>query len=130
MGAGRPCLCTPGLVKRAKQYLAGWEGMGRAIPSNDSLCLYLGISKMSLSNWVNTAKSEENEDENKVAFANVVEKIGLTQFQTLTDKGLTDKFNGPLASLFLGQHGLHRKQDISTPDGFTINIGTKDAGNL
>lgn len=104
MPAGRPTKYTPELIKKAINYRDNWRALGRQIPSNAGLAVYLEVSRECLYEWAR--------DENKKDFSDILNAIQAKQEEVLMDKGLSGDFNSAIAKLALGKHGYHDKQDV------------------
>lgn len=120
---GRPTKYTPELLEKAYLYVQGaWKDGTDAIPSHIGLKKFLGISRETLYKW--------RKENNKKEFADLLDECMDEQQNELIQGGLIGRLNSNITKLVLGKHGFHDKQDIETPNGVTIIIGEKDAGNL
>jgi hypothetical protein len=116
MAGGRPSKYTPEMVENAKDYLATYRQLGRMIPSNAGLAVFLGVSRDTLYEWA--------KDEEKAEFSDILNKIQAKQEEVLIDKGLDGEFNAAITKLALGKHGYHDKVDstLGGPDGKPVPV--------
>ena len=113
--AGRPTKCTTELVEKARDYLVNYnEQHGDVIPSLVGLCRVLGVRRETFYLWV-----KDDNDENKIAFKDLMEEIKEEQERVTLNNGLVGTFTPAIAKLVLHNHGYHDKQDtsLSAPGG-------------
>lgn len=113
---GRPSKYTTKLMDKAKDYLKNWEKLGRQVPSNCSLCVYLGITRQTVQDW--------KKDPKKPEFSYILEQISTIQEEVLIDKGLAGEFNSNICKLMMAKQGYSDKQELTGADGqqFKTNI--------
>jgi hypothetical protein len=116
MAGGRPTKYSDQMVEKAKDYLATYQKLGRMIPSNAGLAVFLGVSRDTLYDWA--------KDEEKAEFSDILNKIQAKQEEVLIDKGLDGDFNAAITKLVLGKHGYHDKVDstLGGPDGKPVPV--------
>ena len=115
---GRPTKYTEELVNKAKTYIASYESSGDVIPSIAGLASVLDVSRTLLYDW----------EKKYPEFLYILEAIKREQQKVLLNKGLSGDFNSAITKLVLGKHGYHDKQDIETPNGIQVNIGSEFEG--
>ena len=118
---GRPPKYGPELLGKAQYYIKNWEELGRAIPSNTSLALYLGVTRRTVQEW--------NSDEDKPEFSLMIDEIQSMQEQKLFDMGLTGDYNASIVKLALTKHGYSDKQETESThkNPIPVTITPKDA---
>lgn len=85
------------------------------LPTRAGLCLYLGISKKSLNNWVKAVI--DSVDDNDSQFIHSVLKLDQMQEVRLVSNGLIGEYSSPIAKLMLSNHGYVEKVDNVSSDG-------------
>ena len=85
-------------LPKVKAYMAQCE----TVPSISGLTVYLGITRMTISNW----------REAYPEFDEAMDYLLATQEQGLLDKGLLGTYNPNIVKLMLANHGYSDKQDI------------------
>ena len=110
----RPTKYNDDLLQSAREYVNNYADYDHAFPSQVGLADVLDICAKTLYNWAN--------DESKIEFSQILEKIERKQQLVAWHKGLTGQYNSNLVKLLLGKHGYHDKQDntLSGKDGGPI----------
>jgi hypothetical protein len=100
---GRPSKYTPELLEKAKGYIAKYESLDHAFPSDIGLADYLDIGTTTLYDW--------EKDEDKKEFADILGEIDRKQQLVAWNRGLRGDYNANLVKLLLGKHGFSEKRE-------------------
>lgn len=114
----RPTKYSKELLEKAEKYLHNYDSYDHAFPSDIGLADVLDICAKTLYNWAN--------DESKIEFSQILEKIERKQQLVAWQKGLTGQYNSNLVKLLLGKHGYHDKSDVNQKTDLTLNQMSDD----
>lgn len=115
MKEGRPTKYNATMLKKAQEYLTGYDG---PIPSVAGLSLFLGVSKSTVYLWAQDNKQ----------FSDALDDIKSRQEVLLLQGGLTNVYNATIAKLIMAtNHGYSDKQqtELSGPGGEQITFKVK-----
>ena len=104
---GRPTLCTPALLAKAKTYLKECNNL---VPSAVGLFLHIGIAKTTGYRWA---------EEGNIEFKDILDEVMQRQELKLVNGGLSGDFNSVITKMMLTKHGYHDsvKNDNISSDG-------------
>lgn len=105
----RPTDYTPELVEKAREYVEKHYtehrfGEKLSMPSIADLALELGVHRDTIYSW-----SKEHEE-----FSDITSRLMTLQEVTLSENGLTKRFDSGLTKLMLSKHGYRESSDITT----------------
>ena len=106
---GRPSVYGADIIDKSVEYLNRFEEKGDVYPSLAGLALHIGVTRKTVHVWM--------QDENKPEFCYIAESILAKQEHSLTNNGLTGKFNSSITKLLLSKHGYSDKSEITGGDG-------------
>lgn len=122
MGAGRPTVYGPHILKRARGYLTSYKDMGDEVPSVAGLACVLGVVRDTCYDWANDpAKSE---------FSYILKELAQRQERALVNGGLRGEYNPSITKMMMTKHGYsdrvetdHTSSDgTMTPQVVTYNL--------
>jgi hypothetical protein len=111
MGAGRPTVYGPDILKRARGYLTSFKDMGDVVPSIAGLACVLGVTRETCRAWGNEPEKAE--------FSAILLELAQRQERELLNNGLAGNFNAPITKMMLTKHGYSDKveTDHTSSDG-------------
>jgi len=111
MTTGRPTVYNDKIVKKARDYVAGYADFGDLVPSIAGLACVLGITRETCYAWAR--------DENKAEFSDILGELMQRQERGLLNGGLGGDFNSSIAKMLLTKHGYSDKveTDVTSSDG-------------
>lgn len=110
---GRPSKLTPALIKQAEKYLVDCDGERKPLPTVEGLALRLNIARETVYDWSRTVEDDEEADELRAAFSDIVSDLKSAQAEKLMQHSLTNRYNATIAKLILsGKHGYVEKSEV------------------
>lgn len=100
---GRPSDYTPEFLMKARDYLVYYKDEDEIIPTIEGLAVYTDTPRRTLYNWM--------EEEEKVEFRHIIERLLALQGKSLVNKGLSGEYNPTISKLILSKHNYIEKTE-------------------
>jgi len=118
----RPTKYNDTMLAKANEYLECYQ---TAVPSKQSLALYLDVALSTVDLW-----GKEHKE-----FSGTLRRIKYTQFEKTLDGGLRGELNAAISKLIMHNHGYTDKVDQTSSDGSMtpptiIKLVAKEFGDL